>query len=194
LSIFVLFSISSVSAWHLNLGIGNQQASELYRNNPNDPLVKQWQEAMMHYMDTANSCLEDTTGTVFTGAGLQGCIVIVQTILENCLTHPNSLLICEDTRLNEYLINKVGDTGKSQITINNKLPIAKSSRVLEFSGNNYADIADTQRISPNSFTISIWFNSEMDATEETVLVNKGIKNKDSDNGKQSQFWVVFDRR
>lgn len=64
----------------------------------------------MHYMKTANSCIEDTTGSVFTGAGLQGCIVIVQTIVENCKAHPNSLLICKDTRLNEYLKKTINST------------------------------------------------------------------------------------
>src|SRR5688572_12401954 len=106
-TVFVLFHMSSVFPWHQNLGIDDLRASELYRNNPNDPLVKQWQEAMMNYRDTANSCVTDTTGTVFKGAALQGCINIVQTILENCKIHPNSLLICEDTRLNEYLTKTI---------------------------------------------------------------------------------------
>jgi hypothetical protein len=105
LPMFVSFHIPSVFAWHQNLGIDDLRASELYRNNPNDPLVKQWQEAMMNSMNTADSCLEDTTGTVFTGAGLYACISIVQTILENCKAHPNSLLICEDSRLSEYFKN-----------------------------------------------------------------------------------------
>jgi hypothetical protein len=67
------------------------------------------------------------------------------------------------------------DTGKSMLTINDKLPVAKSSQVLEFSGNNYANMINTQGITPNDFTVSTWFNTEMDVSDETVLVNKGVK-------------------
>lgn len=101
--VFILFHFSSVFAWHQNLGIDDLRAAELYRNNPNDPLVKQWQDAMMNSMDTANRCINDTSGTIFIGPLLEHCITTVQTILDNCKAHPNSLLICEDTRLNEYL-------------------------------------------------------------------------------------------
>ncbi len=72
------------------------------------------------------------------------------------------------------------DTGKSMLAINDKLPVAKSSKVLQFSGNNYANMINTQGITPNDFTASIWFNSEMDVTDETVLVNKGVKHTGSD--------------
>ncbi len=102
--VFILFHFSSVFAWHQNLGIDDLRASELYRNNPNDPLVEQWQEAMMSSMNTANSCM------VLTGPGIEGCITIVQTIVENCKAHPNSLLICEDSRLNEYLNKNINLT------------------------------------------------------------------------------------
>ena len=106
--VFILFYVSSVFGWHQNLGIDEFRAAELYRNNPHDLLIKQWQEATMNSMDTADSCVSDTSGTVFTGKVftgevLQGSIVIVETIVGNCKAHPNSLLICEDTRLNAYL-------------------------------------------------------------------------------------------
>jgi len=54
------------------------------------------------------------------------------------------------------------------------LPVVKNSKILEFSGQNYADVVNSDSINLNSFTVSVWFNTTMNATEsETFLINKG---------------------
>ncbi|MDX1371111.1 MAG: LamG domain-containing protein [Nitrososphaeraceae archaeon] len=54
------------------------------------------------------------------------------------------------------------------------LPVVKNSKILEFSGQNYADVVNSEGINLNSFTVSVWFNTNMNATEsETFLINKG---------------------
>lgn len=54
------------------------------------------------------------------------------------------------------------------------LPVVKNSKILEFSGQNYADVVNSNSINLNSFTVSVWFNTLINATEsETFLINKG---------------------
>jgi hypothetical protein len=83
----------------------------------------------------------------------------------------------------------------NQITIDtnqeeDKSPVVKASKIIEFSGKNWADISNTENINLNSFTISLWFNTNMYPTEETFLLNKGIKGIDS-NGKNLNFGLYF---
>jgi hypothetical protein len=40
-------------------------------------------------------------------------------------------------------------------------PVIKNSKVIPFSGINYADVVDTRDINLNSFTVSVWFNTNM---------------------------------
>jgi len=58
---------------------------------------------------------------------------------------------------------------------NNKLPVVKNSKVINFNGVNYADIVNIRDISLNSFTVSTWFNTKMNVTGRDVafLINKG---------------------
>jgi len=39
---------------------------------------------------------------------------------------------------------------------NNKLPVVKNSKIINFNGVNYADIVNSRDISLNSFTVSTW--------------------------------------
>jgi hypothetical protein len=58
----------------------------------------------------------------------------------------------------------------------NKSPIVKSSKNLDFSGSNYVDVVNSgSDISPNSFTVSVWFNTAMNLTGRDIalLLNKG---------------------
>lgn len=88
----------------------------------------------------------------------------------------------ENVEIRKQFINSIKflNTGKSLLQIADKPPIAKTSHVFEFSGQNYADMAGTDRINPNSFTVSLWFNSKVDPTEETILVNKGSFKQEND--------------
>jgi hypothetical protein len=57
----------------------------------------------------------------------------------------------------------------------NKPPVVKSSKIIEFSGINYADVTNSNDINLNSFTVSVWFNTAMNVTGRDVafLINKG---------------------
>jgi hypothetical protein len=53
--------------------------------------------------------------------------------------------------------------------------VVKSSKIIEFSGINYADVLNSTDINLNSFTVSVWFNTAMNVTGRDVafLLNKG---------------------
>ena len=57
----------------------------------------------------------------------------------------------------------------------NNPPVVKNSKIIEFSGINYADIVNSRDINPNSFTVSVWFNTTMNVTSgnNAFLLNKG---------------------
>ncbi|HJU59874.1 MAG TPA: LamG domain-containing protein [Nitrososphaeraceae archaeon] len=58
----------------------------------------------------------------------------------------------------------------------NKPPVVKNSKIIKFSGINYEDIANSGDINPNSFTVSVWFNTAMNVTgkiDNVFLLNKG---------------------
>ena len=58
----------------------------------------------------------------------------------------------------------------------NEGPVVKNSKIINFTGVNYADIVASRDIHLNSFTISTWFNTNMNVTgqiENAFLVNKG---------------------
>ncbi|MGI9011139.1 MAG: LamG domain-containing protein [Nitrososphaeraceae archaeon] len=54
-------------------------------------------------------------------------------------------------------------------------PIVKSSKIIDFSGINYADVLNSSEINLTSFTVSVWFNTSMNVTGRDVafIVNKG---------------------
>ena len=57
----------------------------------------------------------------------------------------------------------------------NKSPVVKNSKIIEFSGINYADVVNSRDISLNGFTVSVWFNTAMNVTSgnNAFLLNKG---------------------
>lgn len=57
----------------------------------------------------------------------------------------------------------------------NKSPVVKNSKMLEFSGVNYADVVNSDEIHLNGFTVSVWFNTTMNVTSgnNAFLLNKG---------------------
>ena len=44
-------------------------------------------------------------------------------------------------------------------------PVVKNSKIIEFSGINYADVVNSRDINLDSYTISLWFNTNMNVTE-----------------------------
>ena len=64
----------------------------------------------------------------------------------------------------------------AQIQDENNPLVVNSSKVIEFTGKNYGDIANSNDINLNSFTISVWFKTIMNVTGEVdgaFLINKG---------------------
>jgi hypothetical protein len=57
----------------------------------------------------------------------------------------------------------------------NELPVVKNSKVMDFSGVNYADVVNSRDINLDSFTVSTWFNTAMNVTSgnNAFLINKG---------------------
>jgi len=54
-------------------------------------------------------------------------------------------------------------------------PVIKYSKILDFQGENYADVTNSTDINLDSFTISLWFKTEMNVTGRDIafLLNKG---------------------
>jgi Concanavalin A-like lectin/glucanases superfamily len=87
------------------------------------------------------------------------------------------LLLYVDLKIEEQEIYK--DNFLNHIEIfaqeENNPPVVKNSKVIPFSGINYADIINSRDINPNSFTVSVWFNTAINVTGTDVafLLNKG---------------------
>lgn len=96
-SMMFVLSLNSLSyAFHENLGIDDNKASELYRTNPNDPAIVQWKSALQSAINDVNKCLDIESAI--------SCVDFIQTIKSNCVSHPNTLLACNDSRFSEYYI------------------------------------------------------------------------------------------
>jgi hypothetical protein len=75
-----------------------------------------------------------------------------------------------------------------------KLPVVKNSQILPFSGQNYADVKNSETINLNSFTVSTWFNTNLNATEkETFLINKGGTGSDK-SGSNLNYGIFLTNR
>jgi hypothetical protein len=58
----------------------------------------------------------------------------------------------------------------------NNPPVVKTANIIEFTGINYTDVVNSGDINPNSFTVSVWFNTAMNVTGQignAYLLNKG---------------------
>jgi hypothetical protein len=95
LSFTLMFSlITHTYAFHENLGIDDNKASQLYHANPNDPAIVQWKSALQSAISGMDKC--------FTVQEAISCQSLISTIISNCKSHPNTLLGCNDTRLAQY--------------------------------------------------------------------------------------------
>jgi hypothetical protein len=56
-----------------------------------------------------------------------------------------------------------------------QLPVIKNSKMINFTGVNYADVVNSRDINLDSFTLSTWFSTNMNVTGRDVafLINKG---------------------
>jgi hypothetical protein len=81
-------------AFHENLGIDDNKASELYQTNPNDPAIVQWKSALQSAITGMDKC--------FTILEAISCQSLIPIIVSNCKSHPNTLLAYNDARLPQY--------------------------------------------------------------------------------------------
>ena len=76
---------------------------------------------------------------------------------------------------NNSFLNHIQIFAQAQQEEINKPPVIKNSKIIDFSGVNYADVVNSGDINLNSFTVSAWFNTNMNVTGRDVafLINKG---------------------
>ena len=74
----------------------------------------------------------------------------------------SSLTIEEEYNYKNNLLNYVEIFAQEE----NNIPVVKNLQIIEFNGINYTDIVNSQDINPNSFTVSVWFNTAMNVTAE----------------------------
>ena len=89
--IFPLYT--HISAWHENLGIDANKAAELYQTKPNDPAIIQWKNALQLAINNMGHCFDKS---------VISCESYMSTIINNCKSHPNELLACNDIRIAQY--------------------------------------------------------------------------------------------
>jgi hypothetical protein len=94
LSFTLMFSFNHTYAFHENLGIDDNKASELYHANPNDPAIVQWKNALQSAISGMDKCFDIDSAI--------SCQSLIPTIISNCKSHPNTLLACNDTRFAQY--------------------------------------------------------------------------------------------
>lgn len=92
--------IDSVLAWHSNLGISDKEASEIYKNNPNDPQIVKWKNAMQHSIAKHNICFDNS---LHDKSFIESCEYLIKQDYENCISHPGVLLACMDPRISQFL-------------------------------------------------------------------------------------------
>lgn len=104
-TILLFMTENNVSAWHQDLGINDTRAAELYKTNPNDPQIKQWQDALQEKINREKRvCFEASFLLPKTQEMIDTCLSLIgKVILPNCQAHPNSLLACEDPRIKKYV-------------------------------------------------------------------------------------------
>ena len=90
----VIFINPVAYSWHENLGIDSNKASELYKTSPNDPAINQWKNALQIAINDMDKCFSIETAI--------SCKALILMITNNCNSHPNELLACNDTRLSQY--------------------------------------------------------------------------------------------
>jgi hypothetical protein len=90
----LMFSSNYTYAFHENLGIDDNKASELYHTNPNDPAIVQWKSALQSAINGMDKCFDLESAI--------SCHSLMSTIISNCNSHPNELLACNDARLPQY--------------------------------------------------------------------------------------------
>jgi hypothetical protein len=82
------------------------------------------------------------------------------------------LVTSEEKHINNNIIIRPVDIFAQE---EDELPVIKNSKIINFTGINFADVVNSRDINLNSFTVSTWFNTNMNVTGRDVafLINKG---------------------
>jgi hypothetical protein len=93
------------------------------------------------------------------GERISTTITIIGSSFVILLLYVGSGLITEEDKINyknTFLNNNIEVFAQEE----NKSPVVKNSKIMEFSGVNYADVVTSGNISPNSFTVSVWLTQQ----------------------------------
>jgi hypothetical protein len=85
-------------AWHADLGLSDQQATDLMKSNPNDPQIVQWKNSVQNHMDVSKACFDTSIGIPQTV-----CDSMINSDYVDCVTHPGALLACMDPRISRWV-------------------------------------------------------------------------------------------
>src|SRR5215207_9213672 len=125
------------------------------------------------------------------GERISTTITIIGSSFVILLLYVGSGLITEEDKINyknTFLNNNIEVFAQEE----NKSPVVKNSKIMEFSGVNYADVVTSGNISPNSFTVSIWFNKERNVTGKNFafLQKKGeSESKKNELNLNNEKWL-----
>ena len=98
----------AVFAFHENLGISDEVAVQMYKTNPNDPQIMSWANAMQQKYNSNQFCFESPTvpaDQAILDYVKRDCTSNISLIYDNCIHHNNTLLLCADSRIIEWVNN-----------------------------------------------------------------------------------------
>jgi len=101
-------------------------------------------------------------------------IILGSTFVVICLLYFGLTIEVEKNK--NYKTNSILNDIETLAQEENESHVVKNSKVINFSGINYADVVNSRDIHLNSFTVSLWFNTDMNVTEpidNAFLINKG---------------------
>jgi hypothetical protein len=98
--VLITVPMDLVFGWHANLGISDQDASEINRNNPDDPQITIWKNAMQNSIAKHKICFDTS---LYDKSFIQSCEYLIRQDYENCVSHPGVLLACMDPRISQFL-------------------------------------------------------------------------------------------
>jgi hypothetical protein len=81
------------------------------------------------------------------------------------------LITSEEKNYNSNILNPIEIFAQEE----NEFPMIKNSKIINFTSVNYADVVNSRDINLDSFTVSTWFNTNMNVTGRDIafLINKG---------------------
>ena len=100
----------------------------------------------------------------------------IRTLLTNIVIGSIAFILLyfsiEEKNYNNNILSSVGIHAQE---VNETPPVIKNSKIINFTGVNYADVVNSTEFNLINFTVSTWFNTNMNVTGRDVafLINKG---------------------